>query len=63
MSPDIGSSDLAKLVLRATLLMNKFVPLTLSEEDDAQLKTALFVLTCLMFSPTNPKSSKENSVT
>jgi len=37
--PDIGSSDLAKLVLRATSpLMSKFVPLTLSMEDENQLE-------------------------
>ena len=39
--PEIGSSDLAKLVLRATApLMSKFVPLTLSMEDENQLENA-----------------------
>jgi len=77
----IGSSDLAKLVLRATApLMSKFVPLTLSMEDENQLENAynvslsldelktklmhfdmLNVFTILF--PTDPKSSKDNSVT
>jgi len=79
--PEIGSSDLAKLVLRATApLMSKFVPLTLSMEDENQLENAYNVslrldelkTTLLRFDmldvftilfPTDPKSSKDNSIT
>ena len=43
--PEIGSSDLAKLVLRATApLMRKFVPLTLSIKDEKQLENAYNVI-------------------
>jgi len=46
--PDIGSSVLAKFVLRATApSMSKFVPLTLSMEDENQLENAYNVSLCL----------------
>jgi len=79
--PDIGSSDLANLFLRATApLMSKFVPLNLSMADENQLDNAYNVSLCLdelkttllrfdmldvftILFPTDPNSSKDNSVT
>ena len=79
--PDIGSSDLANLFLRATApLISKFVPLHLSMADENQLDNAYNVSLCLdelkttllrfdmldvftILFPTDPKSSKDNSVT